>query len=56
MEKCSECEGEGFVVLILKARSVGMTICGQTPKEKVPCPKCSGQKPWWMKDKAGATR
>ena len=44
MGKCDRCEGAGYVHVILKARSVGISTMMAKIMDKIPCPKCSGTK------------
>ena len=38
---CKRCDGSGYVVWILKARSVGISTTSMPPGNKVPCPDCN---------------
>jgi len=51
MGNCEKCDGVGYIYIILKARSVGITTWGPQTGDKIPCPKCGGEKPWWMKER-----
>ena len=39
---CKQCDGAGYIVLIMKARSVGISTMAYPPGEKVKCPDCKG--------------
>jgi len=39
---CKRCEGAGYIVLIMKARSVGISTMAYPPGSKVKCPDCKG--------------
>jgi hypothetical protein len=54
-DKCEKCNGDGYIYIIFKARSVGISTMSTPGDGKVPCPKCGGN-PWWMRNKAGVTQ
>lgn len=41
-EPCKRCEGDGYLVLILKPRSVGISTMAAPPGTKIICPDCKG--------------
>ena len=41
-EPCKQCDGTGYIVLVMKARSVGITTIYTPPGTKIPCPDCKG--------------
>jgi len=43
MKKCERCDGTGYVLVVLKPRSVGISAMGFTRGEKIPCPSCNGK-------------
>jgi len=43
MVACPRCKGEGYFVLVFKARSIGITTLTKSQMgEKVKCPDCNG--------------
>jgi len=39
---CKQCDGAGYIVLIMKARSVGISTMTYPLGKKVKCPDCKG--------------
>lgn len=42
MTPCKRCEGLGYFIMILKARSVGISTASYPPGGRVTCPDCNG--------------
>lgn len=42
IESCKRCEGAGYLVLVMKTRSVGISTIYTPSGTKVTCPECKG--------------